>query len=126
MLEVRLGARCFPTEDRERVVRAMTNMFPGATFSGTDPIEGVASSVDAFGELLKRYRIRDAARAVLRRGMKGDSTSFRLNKQVAAVGKISFSQESHPLGDIDVTLVAEDIQALIDTIAPNTRQVDRR
>lgn len=116
-----MSARCYPTEDREKVIRALTAIFPDAILTGTDPLEGVANSVDAFGELLKRYRIRDAARAVMRRGVRGNSTSFRLNKQVAAVGKISFSQESHALGDIDVTITADDIGALIDSIAPNTR-----
>lgn len=104
----------------------MTELFPDAHVSGTDPIIGVAHSLDTFGELLKRYRIRDAARSIMRRGMEGNTTSFRLNKQVAAVGKVSFSEESHALGDIDVTIVADDIISVIDSIAPNTRQGDRR
>lgn len=126
MLEIRLSARCFPTENAERVSRAMTELFPDVQVSGTDPIIGVANSLGTFGELLKRYRIRDAARSIMRRGMEGNTTSFRLNKQVSAVGKVSFSEESHALGDIDVTIVADDIVSVIDSIAPNTRQGDRR
>ena len=61
----------------------------------------------------------------MRRGIKGNSTSFRLNKQVAAIGKISFSEESHALGDIEVIIESEDIEALIDSIAPNTRMEGR-
>jgi predicted RNA binding protein with dsRBD fold (UPF0201 family) len=45
---------------------------------------------------------------------------------VAAIGKISFSEESHALGDIEVTIESEDIEALIDSIAPNTRMEGRR
>ena len=121
MVEIWLTARCFPTEDWDKVVGAITKLFPDAEIAGDDPIVARSTSIDAFGELLKRYRIRDAARAIMRRGLKGDSISFMLNKQVAAVGKVSFSEESHPLGDIEVTIVSDDIYGLIDSIAPNTR-----
>lgn len=121
MLEIHITARCFPTEDREKVVGAITAIFPDAIIAGDDPIEASAVSTEAFADLLKRQRIRDAARAVMRRSTRGKRTSFRLNKQVAAVGKISFSEEVHPLGDIEVTIVADDVSAVIDSIAPNTR-----
>jgi len=121
MLEVRLRAECNPTEDREQVVRSIQRLFPDAEISGESVISGVSRSVDEFGEVLRRQRIRDAARAVMRRNMRGGSTSFRLNKQVAAVGKVSFSEESHPLGDIDVEIVSDALESVIDSIAPNTR-----
>ena len=125
MVEIRLSARCFPTEDRGMIVEAITRLFPDAEVDGNDPIVARSSSVDAFRDALRRYRIRDAARAVMRRGQNGNSTSFMLNKQVVAVGKVSFSEESHPLGDIEVTIVSDDIDELIDSIAPNTRMEKR-
>lgn len=121
MVEVQLSARCFPTENREKIVGAIIRLFPDADVDGDDPIVARSASVDAFGDALRRYRIRDAARAVMRRGRKENSTSFKLNKQVFAVGKVSFSEENHPLGDIEVTIVSENIDELIDSIAPNTR-----
>jgi predicted RNA binding protein with dsRBD fold (UPF0201 family) len=121
MVEIRLTAKCFPTEDRDKVVGAITKLFPDAEITGDDPIVARSTSIDAFGELLKRYRIRDAARGVMRRGLRRGSISFMLNKQVAAVGKVSFSEENHPLGDLEVTIVSDDINGLIDSIAPNTR-----
>ena len=121
MVEIRLSARCFPTENREKIVEAIIRLFPDAEVDGDDPIVARSASVDAFGDALRRYRIRDAARAVMRRGQKGDSTSFKLNKQVFAVGKVSFSEENHPLDDIEITIVSENIDELIDSIAPNTR-----
>jgi len=121
MVEIRLSARCFPTENREKIVEAIIRLFPDADVDGDDPIVARSASVDAFGDALRRYRIRDAARAVMRRGRKGNSTSFILNKQVFAVGKVSFSEENHPLGDIEVAIVSDNIDELIDTIAPNTR-----
>jgi predicted RNA binding protein with dsRBD fold (UPF0201 family) len=121
MVEVRLKTRCYPTEDRGKIVEAITDLFPDAEVSGTDELSGTSHSLDMFGELLKKQRIRDAARAVLRRGIRGNGTSFRLNKQVATVGKISFSEEDRPLGDIEVEIVADDLDAAIDGIAPHTR-----
>lgn len=121
MLEISLKTRCYPTEDKQVVVRAMTSLFPDAVVKGDEELEALSSSVNAFAEQLKRQRIRDAARAVMRRGIKGNKTTFRLNKQVAAVGKVSFSEEAHPLGDIVVEISTDDINTLIDDIAPNTR-----
>lgn len=121
MVEVTINARCFPTEDMEKVARAITNIFPDAEVTGCDPLIAHSHSLETFSDLLKRQRIRDAARAVLRRGLKRSTASFVLNKQVAAVGKISFSEESHALGDIEVTLSQLDLQALMDSLITGTR-----
>ena len=50
----------------------------------------------------------------------GDRTRFFLNKQVAFVGKISFCEEKTILGTIKVLVIDEDIDALIDKVAPVT------
>jgi predicted RNA binding protein with dsRBD fold (UPF0201 family) len=121
-MEIQLATRCFPTEDRDRVVASITKLFPDAIVSGENHVIGLSHSLDQFADQLRKQRIRDAARAVMRRGMKGDGTTFVLNKQVASIGKVSFSQEHHPLGDIEVTIVSDEIEALIDSIAPDTRK----
>lgn len=121
MAKVSIRTRCFPTEDRDVVVKAVRSLFPDADLAGDDPIVGAAVSLESFGEQLKRQHIRDSARAAMRRGIEGCSTSFRLNKQVACVGKVSFSEENHALGDIEVTIESDDIEGLISSIAPDTR-----
>lgn len=121
MLGVLVRARCFPTEDRIKVSRAISNLFPDAVIEGEDPISAHSQSIEFFADTLRRQRIRDAARRMMRRGIDGDSTRFMLNKQVAFVGKISFSEESHALGDLEVIITSDDIGALIDSIAPSTR-----
>jgi uncharacterized protein len=126
MVDILLRARCYPTEDRQKIVWAMTSLFPDVVVTGTEELEGISHSTEAFAEHLVRQRIRDAARAVLRRGISGNATNFHLNKQVATVGKISFAEEEHALGDIHVEISAGDIEALIDSIAPSTRKVDGR
>ena len=122
MVEVRLRTRCFKTEDRQKIVAGIRAIFPDVRVEGEDPISATSSSVDRFAELLSQARIRDAARAVMRKGISGECTRFMLNKQVAAAGKVSFSQESQPLGDIEVTIIDNDINALIDRVAPSTRR----
>ncbi|OGD46611.1 hypothetical protein A3K69_08795 [Candidatus Bathyarchaeota archaeon RBG_16_57_9] len=124
MLIVRLSARCYPTENRDKVENAIKSIFPDSIVEGDDPIHATASSIEVFSELLKRQRIRDAARAVLRRGIINGATIFRLNKQVATVGKVSFSQEGHALGDLEVTFESDDIDALIESVAPDTCRMD--
>ncbi len=119
MPDIRMTVRCFPTEERAAVAEAITSLFPDAMVEGDDPMTARACTVEVFAEQLARQRIRSAARRVLRRGMSGDETRFRLNKQVATLGKVSFAEGAHPLGDIEVVIRAEDIVSLIDVIAPN-------
>ena len=58
---------------------------------------------------------------MLYRGKKGsDRTVFHLNKQVAFMGKVSFSEPKAILGTIKVTVEEPDILALIDKVAPET------
>jgi len=79
MLEISLKTRCYPTEDKQAVARAMTSLFPDAVVRGDEELEALSSSVNTFAEQLKRQRIRDAARAVMRRGIRDNKTTFRLN-----------------------------------------------
>ncbi len=121
MAEVKVTARCFPTEDRAKVVDAIVKLFPDFVPEGDDPIVGTAHSTEVFAELLKKHRIRSAARAVMRRGISDNTVSFTLNKQVATVGKVSFSEERHPLGDLEVAITCDDIERFIDEIAPRPK-----
>lgn len=128
MAEVKVTARCFPTEDRAQVVAAIANIFPDFVPGEDDPIVGTACSTELFAEMLKRQRIRSAARTVMRRGLSENTVSFTLNKQVATAGKVSFSEGRHALGDLDVVISADDIERLIDEIAPrrNSGGVEER
>ncbi|MGQ9583600.1 MAG: RNA-binding domain-containing protein [Thermoplasmatota archaeon] len=113
-----------PSEDEGRVRTALLNIFPDLrVVREGDTLVGAGESLSRFSELLRRQRIRDAARRVLHRGMKGEGlTVFRLNKQAAFVGKVSFSEGESPLGDITVRLEHPGLRALIDGIAPDTKR----
>lgn len=116
----------YPTEDLTILKKALKNIFPdlkiqhdpsGCTFTGK------GKSIVEFGELLKRHRIRDTARSILLRGIEGNTTRFKLNKQTAVVGKINFVgiREPQVLGEIDVELSHNNLDELIDEIAPLTK-----
>jgi predicted RNA binding protein with dsRBD fold (UPF0201 family) len=76
--------------------------------------------------LLRRERIRDAARGVLFEGLSGKFIVFYLNKQVAYVGHVSFSKPigESPLGPIKVEIHCDNPRSLIDWLAPRTIQTN--
>lgn len=121
MVEVRVEARCHPTEERSKVAGAILALFPDAGIEGDDPVIGISHSVETFSELMAKQRIRDAARKILRNGIDGRRCTFRLNKQVAIAGKVSFSIEQHALGDLQVTMTDDDIDGLVQRMTPDAK-----
>jgi len=119
-----------PTEDPEKVRRAVENILGNAEFEVKPQKRGsllVAKTkgingLTKFQNLLRRERIRDAARGVFFQGLSGKSIVFYLNKQVAYVGHISFSQPTaeSPLGPIKVQIHCDNPRKLIERLAPKT------
>jgi predicted RNA binding protein with dsRBD fold (UPF0201 family) len=112
-----------PSEDEEKVRRAMLNIFPDLHIRReNDRLVGECGSMARFGELIWRYRIRDAARGRLLHGRRGDTaTIFLLDKQAAFMDRVSFSESEAPLGDIRVRLEDSALAGVIDELAPDTR-----
>jgi len=116
-----------PTEDAERVRKAVTNILRGEVevrrideWSGQVLIDGKdQSSLERLRMILQRDRIRAAARSVLRRSVEGNRIVFFLNKQAAYAGHVSFSapEGESPLGPIQVILETENPEQLIDWLA---------
>lgn len=99
----------------------MLNIFPDLQIERTsEELVGVTESVETLEKLLKELRIRSAARTLFLKSTEGNKLRFRLNKQVAFVGKVNFAERS-PLGDIDVTIEDENLTDLINRIAPEIR-----
>ncbi|MEM4160810.1 MAG: RNA-binding domain-containing protein [Thermoplasmata archaeon] len=121
-MEIRIRVPVFPTEEAEKVILAVTNIFPDAalTFENETTLAGSARSMEHFGALIRNAKIRDSVRAELLRNLRGNKTHFRLNKQVAYAGGVSFSV-GEPLGDIYVEIEDTEIRRIIDEIAPDTR-----
>ncbi|MGB9684831.1 MAG: RNA-binding domain-containing protein [Candidatus Bathyarchaeales archaeon] len=127
---VYIEAEVNPTESEEKVKRAVENVF-GNVQTKIQPVhKGALLIAEAKGlealtklyNLLRRERIRDAARGALFDGLSGKTISFCLNKQVAYAGHVSFSKEvaESPLGPIKVRIECEDPKRLIDWLAPKT------
>ncbi|MDR2846265.1 MAG: hypothetical protein LBV63_03185, partial [Candidatus Methanoplasma sp.] len=75
---------------------------------------------NVFSKLIRKQKILDSARGVLFKGVRGNRTTIHLNKQVATVGKVSFTEPRTILGTIEVTIEDEDLELLIDRVAPET------
>lgn len=121
MLKITAAAFCFPTEDREKVHRAILNILPDAQLEdGERSVTGRSGSGDALREMIHDQHIRDTARSVMLRGVQGSATRFMLNKQAALMGKASFLDGPVALGGIEVTVEADDIQDAIDHLAEST------
>jgi len=129
-VDVYVEAEVNPTEDPEKVKRAVENIVGNAEFEIKPQRRGSILTARARGmdgltklqNLLRRERIRDAARGVLFEGLSGKSITFYLNKQVAYVGHVSFSKPvaESPLGPIKVQIQCDNPRELIDWLAPRT------
>jgi hypothetical protein len=119
-----------PTEDVSKVKVAVENVFGPLEFEEQPRPRGSLligssqhlESLSRFGTLLRRERIRAAARRVLLQGVTGDTITFYLNKQVAYAGHISFSEAvaESPLGPIKVQIRSADPPNLINRLASRT------
>jgi len=129
-IEVQIEAEINPTEDEAKVKRAVENVFSNLEFEVKPLRRGSLLTARTKGtdgltklyNLLRRERIRDAARKVLYDGMRERSIIFYLNKQVACAGHISFSQPvaESPLGPIKVEIKCDNPKEIIDWLAPKT------
>jgi len=115
-----------PTEAREKVEAAVKKIFPTLELKQAgDYIVGESADVGSLSklhQLLRQQAILDSVRSAMLKRKQGETTQFMLNKQVAFVGRVSFTDGESPLGPIVVTLEAPDIDRLIDYLAPRTKE----
>ncbi len=127
---VRVETEVRPTEDIEKVKKAVSNVFVGELRiiekgNGYYIVEGEsysARSLLRIHELIRIQRIMDAARKKLQSGTMGSSIVFKLHKQAALAGKLSFidNDNESPLGPITFYIETSDPMKLIDWLAPKT------
>ena len=121
MPSIEITCPVYPSEDPEKVKTAILKVFPGAVLEESETgIKGTADSLDRFSKQIRKQKILDTTRSVMLHGKRGDRTRLFLNKQVAFVGKISFCEEKTILGTMKVVIIDEDIDDLIDRVAPVT------
>lgn len=124
-IDVQVTAPVRDTEVTDRVVDAITNLFPGADIE-RDPgeVRAEVHSLDRFSELLHEQEILDSARGEFFADRRGDVVSFDLKKQAAFQGVVNFAVgEAGELGDIHVRVRVNEptVEEYVDHIAPPTR-----
>jgi len=120
----------YPTESEENVKAAVNNVLDNATLTIKPSVKGSTLNAVAKGQesliklrnMMHNDRIRDAARRLLFKSIRGNMVSFCLNKQVAFAGHVSFSEETaeSPLGPIKINIEAEQPQQLVEWLAEKT------
>ncbi len=126
--EVEVEAYVYPTEDIEKVKKAMLNLIPGLEFEAFDKGEYIIlvgktknkKALQRLYELFRGQAILDTARAFLEDGYFGEEIIIKVHKQVAYAGKVNFNEES-PLGPITITIRTKDPQRLMKWLAPRTK-----
>ena len=121
-----------PTEDEEKVKKAINNILDNPTFTSEVAFQGFKlkavaqgqGSLTKFRNLLRNDRIRDASRKLLYRATRENKISFYLNKQVAYAGHVSFSEEyaESPLGPLHVVIETDAPNQLVDWLAEKTEK----
>jgi hypothetical protein len=129
-ISVQVEADINPTENEEKVKRAGENMFSNLEWEVKPQRQGSLlvgrgrgmDTLTKLYNLLRRERIRDAARGALYEGLNEKSIIFYLNKQVAYVGHVSFSKPvgESPLGPIKVEVECDNPREVIEWLAPRT------
>ena len=112
-----------PTEDLEKVRRAVENFFPIASLEiksagKTNLLVAMIAGKDGLARLrthLRQERILNAARRIFLRGIQYKSITFYLNKQVAYANRTSFCEPfgESPLGSIKVVVDCDNPKDLI-------------
>jgi len=129
-VKVYVEAEVNPTESEEKVRRAIENVLGNINLKLKPSHKGSIlvgeeenlESLSKLYNLLRRERIRDAARTVLFKSLKDNTISFYLNKQAAFAGHVSFSEATgeSPLGPIHIRITCDKPRELIDWLAPKT------
>ena len=123
-VNILVRCRIYPTEDVSKIKNAILYVFPDCKFRNEEE-EIICEShiIDNFAKILREERIRDAARSYFLSHIRDNTLDISLNKQALVAEKISFSVGDVPLGDIKVRITSDDINSLVDDIAPNTKHL---
>ncbi len=120
-----------PTEDEFKVERAVRNIFPLIEIRLEENkgrrIKGQAQGLKVLSEfrsLLKRNKIRAAARSIMLTSISASNITVTLNKQAAYAGHVSFTADPNesPLGPIILIIQSPKLQKVIDWLVQPKRQ----
>ncbi|MFY9637905.1 MAG: RNA-binding domain-containing protein [Methanobacterium sp.] len=111
-------ARVNPTEDLDKVITAISNIFKFDELEIGDGYVIVTGDVESLLDLresLKNRKIRDTAQRIFLKGVSGNRITFSLSKQAALVSIPNLvDREMSSLGEIDVTIETDDVEGFIE------------
>jgi predicted RNA binding protein with dsRBD fold (UPF0201 family) len=131
MITLILEADVKPTENIEKIKKAMLNISPSAQFeklpsdASSEKLRAKAIGVEAISVLAKKFRdqrIIEAVRQVLLKSIHDNHVVFGMHRQAAFVNRfhICDMDDYSAMGPICVRISAENIHDIIDYISPPT------
>jgi predicted RNA binding protein with dsRBD fold (UPF0201 family) len=131
-VEIFVETEINPTEDEEKVRKAIDNILGNAIITVKPSPKGSILNAQAKGQdaliklrnIMCNDRVRDASRRLLFKATHGNTIVFYLNKQVAFAGHVSFCEETaeSPLGPIRFRIETDDPQQLVEWLAEKTEK----
>ena len=111
-------AKVNPTEDMDKVIKAISNIFKFDELEIGDGyviVTGESESLLDLRESLKIRKIRTTAERIFLNGTERDKIIFSLSKQAALVSTPNFvDREMSVLGEIDVNIQTDNIERFIE------------
>jgi len=111
-----------PSEDPEKVKKAISNIFPYSTVkTETSSVIAQSKELKSFEKIFETIQSKQSQktyRKYLEKNLDNSTTWFYLNKQAAFAEKIAICEEAEesPLGPIKVILTSSNIDGIIDWI----------
>jgi predicted RNA binding protein with dsRBD fold (UPF0201 family) len=112
-MDIAIEAPIHPTEDPERVFQAVKNLFPDVVRGESYKSQDIQTLARRISELM----IKDTARVLLLRSIRGNEILFHLNRQAAFAGKVNFTDGKSVLGDITVRITDDEPEKIARIIA---------
>lgn len=115
--KVTVRARVNPTEELDKVIKAISNIFDYDELEIGDGyiiVSGGKESLLKLKSELKNRKIRDTAQKILYKGTENQKINFSLNKQAALVSVPNFvDSQMSALGEIDVEIETDNTEQFI-------------
>jgi len=120
--EIYAKASVNPTEDRDKVIKAISNVIEYDEIEiGDDYVcaSGGVETIKNLGDRLRERKINGVARKLMLKGSTFNKIRFKLSKQAAFAGTLNLADDDiDTLGEIDLEIKTNDVQKVIDWIAP--------
>ncbi len=114
-----------PTEDLHKVLQSLSNILDYDELEIGDDyitVRGEEGSLLRLRESLEKRRIRNTARKIMLKGLQDHVIFFKLSKQAAYAGLVNIiGEDLSALGEINVRIETDDMNAFLDWIAPQIK-----